>query len=81
MKTIGTCKDCVSWQAKEATSPEPVDPEKFAILSAHISANYQLSIAEERLIDDLRAENDYAFQKIARLSKALADFRIDPTQI
>lgn len=81
MKIIGTFKDCVHWQAKEATSPEPVDPEKFAIQSAHIRANYQLSTAEERLIDDIRAENDCAFQKIASLSEALADLGIDPTQI
>jgi len=71
---------CIHWESKDG----PVihgNAEKFAILSAHIEANYQPSSTEERKIDDLQSECDRAAGKIKRLSAALVDLGYDPTTI
>lgn len=43
--------------------------------------NYPTKTAEQLQIETLERENDAAFEKIVKMSRALADFGIDPTQL
>lgn len=69
------------WILERLEKALSADPDKYEVRSAYMEANYQPSTAEERLIDDLRIENDCAVRKIQRLSSALVTLGIDPTQI
>ena len=43
--------------------------------------HYPVKSAQDLLIEDLRRENDAAFEKIEALSRALVDLGFDPTQL
>lgn len=43
--------------------------------------NYQTTTAEERMIEDLRRENNAAFRRIQQLSEAIVTLGYDPTQL
>ena len=94
MKTIGMCKDCVSW-TRTSTSRGKCSAigedhgECFGCvhwkakeqLGKNLNPNYQPSTAEERMIEELWIENDCAVAKIKQLSKALVALGYDPTQL
>jgi len=57
---------CIHWQDKGRKPDLP---------------NYPTKTPEQLRIETLERENDAAFEKICQLSKALAEFGIDPTQL